>query len=363
MQKYKKSFTVDHKRYWVYGNTKKEIKEKEWKKREQITRAKEEKANPTLNNYFKKYLSEVEKTVKESTAYSASTIYNRAAQVELENEIPLGEMKLRDIRRCDIEFVRNQLMKDLSPSYVNSIIGRLSTIFKNAIYDDYLDRNPCRGVKDVRNNTTVHETKHRGLTEEETRLFFNEAKKRKSYYYNLFAFMIKTGARLGEATALYPTDIDLEDNLIHIRRTVTRNWTGSAVVGNDTKTQKSMRGIPLTADIVAILKNQISINISIFGDDAKNGLIFRGINGGLLSGVIANEEIKKICEEINIPYFTCHAFRNTFATRFMEQRPQDYEILSDILGHTSVAMTLDFYTHVMKDRKIKSMNDIEINIE
>ena len=73
-----------------------------------------------------------------------------------------------------------------------------------------------------------------------------------------------------------------------------------------------------------------------------------------------NREIKRICKRIGIEKFTCHAFRATFATRFIEQRPQDYKVLSEILGHSNIKITLNLYTHVMKDRKIAAMNAVEI---
>ena len=73
-----------------------------------------------------------------------------------------------------------------------------------------------------------------------------------------------------------------------------------------------------------------------------------------------NREIKRICLEAEIDKFTCHAFRNTFATRFIEQRPQDYKILSEIMGHSDIKETLNTYTHVMIDNKVKAMNSVSI---
>ena len=75
-----------------------------------------------------------------------------------------------------------------------------------------------------------------------------------------------------------------------------------------------------------------------------------------------NREIKRICQSAGIEVFTCHAFRNTFATRFIEQRPQDYKILSELLGHKDVSITLNLYTHVMVDNKVEAMKNISIAI-
>ena len=66
--------------------------------------------------------------------------------------------------------------------------------------------------------------------------------------------------------------------------------------------------------------------------------------------------------QAGIEKFTCHAFRNTYATRFIEQRPQDYKILSEILGHKDISITLNLYTHVMTENKVNAMNDVLIKI-
>ena len=68
-----------------------------------------------------------------------------------------------------------------------------------------------------------------------------------------------------------------------------------------------------------------------------------------------DREIARICKKADIEYFSSYAFRNTYATRFMEQRPQDFKILSEILGHKDV-------THVMTEKKVSAMNDVVIRI-
>ena len=68
------------------------------------------------------------------------------------------------------------------------------------------------------------------------------------------------------------------------------------------------------------------------------------------------------CGWENWVHCTCHALRITFATRFIEQRPQDYKILSDIMGHKDISITLKLYTRVMKENKIAAMNGVNIKM-
>ena len=167
--------------------------------------------------------------------------------------------------------------------------------------------------------------------------------------------------RIGEATALYMTDIDRNKGFIHVRKTISRDESGAYYVSEYTKTESGTRDIPLTDDLYNIIKKQIELNRSIFGFQ-WSGLIFQSIEGKILREYTVNREIKRICNDIGIEYFTSHAFRDTFATRFIEQRPQDYKILSEILGHKDISITLNLYTHVMTESKVNAMNDIWIKI-
>jgi integrase len=171
--------------------------------------------------------------------------------------------------------------------------------------------------------------------------------------------MAKSGMRVGEVTALYRTDIDRKNGFIHIRRTIARDEAGAYIVGDDAKTKSGQRDIPLTDELYGIIKAQEALNNVIFGMEAS-GLLFRGAEGQILREYSLNREIKRICVAADIEPFTCHAFRNTFATRFIEQRPQDYKILSEILGHKDVSITLNLYTHVMTENKVRAMNDISV---
>lgn len=355
------TFTYNGKRYYVYGKTAPELLENITKKQAELERGQLEQENPTLNAYYE-HFTKIRKTeVKEATQRAQRSQFKNISNVIMPNKEMFGDFRIKDITRRDIETAR-QLLSDQgkTPENINIIIAHLNHVFSNAVIDETIIKNPCKALKKLkRESAPINETKHRALSEAETELFFKAAEERNSFYINCFRFMINTGVRVGELGALYKTDIDTKSGFIHIRRTITRTEAGAYTIGEDTKTASGSRDIPITPEIQRIIREQESINRLIWGMK-WSGTLFQSSEGDLLREYTVNREIKRICNATGINGFTCHAFRNTFATRYIEQRPQDYKILSEILGHKDISITLNLYTHVMTENKILSMNNINI---
>ncbi|ETP70919.1 site-specific recombinase XerD, partial [Lachnospiraceae bacterium JC7] len=250
---------------------------------------------------------------------------------------------------------------DYSTNYINQVMKLLNCIMKAAKVEGVIDRNPCEGVKNLkRTEQEARETIHRALTLEETEEFFRAAKDRNSWYLPLYEFLINTGCRIGEAGALQRSDIDIKNNVIHIRRTITISEVGIEI-GESPKTKTSKRDIPMNDAIKTAIQKQEQQNRDLFGDIISlNSHIFSSMNGGFISSTVVIRDIKATLKNTGIDYFTPHAFRDTFATRAIEagMNPQT---LKEILGHSSYSMTMDLYAHVMENTKQKEMNLIRIN--
>lgn len=358
---YRKTFTYEGKRYAVYGKSSQELLEKEVAKREELENGIQDYYNPSIRDYYKHFTDVRRRELKEATLRAQRSQFNNIADVIMPSGEKFGQMRINDITRRDIETAREKLLQSgKTPENLNNCFAHLNHVFNAAVLDDTIQKNPCKALKQLkRENPVIGENKHRALTEDETKRFFEAAEARHSYYINDYLLMIKTGMRIGEISALYPTDIDRASGFIHVRRTVTRDEIGGYQIGSSTKTYSGNRDIPLTSEVLEIVKDQQALNRSLFGLE-QNGLLFKSAEGGILREYGANREIKRICKAAEIEPFTCHAFRNTFATRFIEQQPENYKILSEILGHKDVAITLNLYTHVMTDNKVIAMKDILI---
>lgn len=126
------------------------------------------------------------------------------------------------------------------------------------------------------------------------------------------------------------------------------------------KTASSRRDIPMTAEIERCLDAQRSY--WGFKVDSLDRFLFCTETGDPLSKERVQSEINRIIKRIredghDFPRITSHVFRHTFATRAIEAGMQP-QVLKTILGHSSLAMTMDLYSHVLPDTKAQEMEKI-----
>ncbi len=357
---YYSTFTFNGKSIYVYGRTKAELEEKERIKRNQLIEGKEQHDSPTLEQFHDMWTESRQGTVKEATLRCQHFQYKSCADVIIKSlNRRLGDIKLKEITSDDIRAVQRTLIDNgNSEQTVNDKIAVLNHIFSDALKERRIDYNPCIAVKNLqRTLPPARDTFHRALTREETERFFNEAEN--SAYYDIFRFAVNTGMRVGEIGALYESDIF--DGMVHVRRTLTKSELGNMIIGDSTKTMKGQREIPLNDAISEILEHQKQINRILYGTKviSFNNTIFKAPEGGLIVVAPTNREIKRICMRANIEPFTMHAFRATFATRCIESGVEP-KTLQELLGHTSIKMSLDLYGHVMDSTKKKAMNQLKI---
>lgn len=351
-------FTINGKRYSCYASTVKECRIKETELREQIRNGLyASNRNITLNQYFDEWEKSRQCSVKESTQIRVRSQYNS----HIRNT--LGKKKIIDIERREVQLFQQELLNKVQPSTANNIFIVLQMILKSAVIDDIILKSPAAGIKAlmIEDKKKASKTIHRALTREEQAQFMEEAKG--AWLYEYMAFLLCTGVRMGEAAALTWQDIDYTNNVIHISKTTAKDVNNNWVITSP-KSKTSVRDIPLNDTIKDILRKQRE-KIAIFNGNIidLSQTIFKGSYGAYVSDVNINYEIRSVLKRlekkgIKIERFTCHAFRDTFATRYIEEGGSA-QVLKTILGHSSLAMTMDLYSHVMPDTKQQEMELIE----
>lgn len=353
-----KRITVDGKRYSIYGNTSKEIIQKEQEIRKKIEAGiYTDNRNLTLDQYFEEWLTGKRNSTKGNTLKTYKSYYYKHISPQL------GKKKVQKIERREVLALQKDISSQLSVSTCNIVLRVLKIVLNDAIHDDIISKNPAEGIKALKEtDAKAAETYHRALTEQEQSEFMKEMKE--DFYYEFVALLLCTGMRTGEAAALTWNDIDYEQNVIHITKTVTCNEDGTIAIGSP-KSQTGKRDIPLNQTIRSILSAQRKKQRSLFGNMSQiENRVFISIYGGIVHNHAINRAISSALDRLEqqgkkMEHFTAHALRDTFATRYIEQggNPQT---LKTILGHNSLAMTMDLYSHVLPNTKQQEMDSLKI---
>ena len=163
-----------------------------------------------------------------------------------------------------------------------------------------------------------------------------------------------TGLRIGELCALKWSDIDLEKSVMTVKRTVQRisrtNTRGTQIIVSAPKSAASEREIPLPDFLVPLLNANRSR-----GSD----LILSG-SEKIIEPRTMQYRFKSILKKADLPSVNFHALRHMFATNCVELG-FDVKTLSEILGHSSVQVTLNRYVHSSMERKRYCMKLFENN--
>lgn len=166
-----------------------------------------------------------------------------------------------------------------------------------------------------------------------------------------FIICLYTGIRVGELLALTWNDIDLKAGIMYIRKSCRDGYEGDGYkkIIDSPKTSSSKREIPLPKQLVSILKE--------LKKKSKSEYVITGADGKLISKRSYQNTFGIVLKKLGIPHMGLHALRHTFATRALECG-MDVKTLSEILGHTNAAITLNVYAHSLPEHKRTMMNKV-----
>ena len=352
----------------VYGNTRKEVKEK-------MTKALADVQTKTFINKSDITISQLGKTIidnkfnanriSEATYGRALGTFNIIKNSDI-SDIPIQKVEIFQLQ----DFINKQ--KDYANSYIDKIYEMLGSIFKEAINRDIIIKNPLSNV--LKPKSSKPDKKIEALTINEQKIFVKNLEN--EVYKNIFLIALHSGMRIGEILSLNPEDIDFNNNLIHITKTLTKDKNGRVKIGKTTKTYESTRDIPITSILETILKDSMTNYIS-----NENNLLFCHLNGSIIAPATINTQFKKICKNSNIKITVVkkktnkldkkgnniyvnlktssantHMLRHTYATRCIEAGVPA-EVLQRLLGHKNISITINTYTTIFNKFKENALEN------
>ena len=361
----------------VYGRTQKEVKEKANELRMQHNMGLIIDDDMTVGAWADTWI----KTYKNGVGYNTKRIYQGILDVYVTPRI--GHLKLKDVKTAHLQKIVND----------NSNKKRTTELFKltvsqmlgQAVTNDLLIKNPALGISLP---TMIAETRKRALTESETERIKSLEMDEKT---RCFIFiLLYTGMRRGEALALTKADIDIESKEIIVNKTLIFKKNRSEVKLAP-KTKAGTRIIPLLTPLHNILLDYIKTveteylfttrddkTMTITGyrrmwerfervmyPDIKKLTIQKNEieskeKAGEIKSDIAKDELTAISDKIDAikkDMITAHIFRHNFAT-IIYNAGVDVKTAQNILGHSSINVTMDIYTHLNNKNKEQAANKL-----
>ncbi len=287
----------------------------------------------TVGQYMDKWLPNIKGTVRQRTWER----YEQLVRVHIKPGI--GAKKLKDLTRAHVKGLYAAKREAVSARTVQYIHVTLHKALKDAVADGLVPRNVSDGLKPSKSRR--HEIDP--LTPEQAKAFLTTA--REDRFHALYVLAIHYGLRQGELLGLKWSDVNLDAGTLQVRRTMSEARSGRIEEG--TKNGKGRR-IELSQTAVEALRSHRAGQEGEMGKGYDGrGLVFATSKGTPTSGTnLVNRSFKPLLKRAGVPNIRFHDLRHTCATiRFMKgQHPKNVQ---ELLGHSSVAITLDIYSHMI----------------
>lgn len=369
----------DGKRHSVTAGTLEEMRAKEEEIRRDVSDGiRVDSQNIMVNDLFELW-KHLKRGLKDNTYQNYCYMYTQFVAEDI------GKFLIRNLKRSDIKRFYNKLVDErgLKIATIDNIHTVLHQVLELAVEDNYVRNNVSDNLLKELKQTHHFEDEHkRALTVAEQELFLEFLASEKTQYhhwYPIFAVMVGTGMRVGEICGLRWEDVDVENGIIDVNHTLV--YYNHAVNGcyfniHTPKTKAGKRQIPMLDEVKEAFRmekayqefNNIKCNVSV---DGFTNFIFVNRFENLQHQGTLNKALRRIIRDCNemqftkgkknpvlLPNFSCHSLRHTFTTRLVEAGV-NIKVIQELCGHTRSDVTLDIYTTVTKELKMREFGNFE----
>jgi integrase len=343
----------------VYGQTKKEAME-ELRKAQEATGRKIE--SISLAGYLDRWLAGVKPSVEPHT-YAQ---YEQHCRLHIKPHV--GYLKLAELRPAHVKGLYAGLAeRAVSAALIRKVGTTLTVALGEAVNEDLLAGNPAVGIRKPK----AEKFQPKPLDPDQLAAFLREAEKDR--LHALYVLAVDTGARPGELFALTWPDIDFERRMVRINKSLEEK--GGHLRVKETKTKKSRRSVEVSTETMAVLNEYRKRQLAA---GHLGGAVFTDTEGGHLRiGNVWRDSFVPICKRAGLPVcekpkrkkagkkaeataagptancrkprgsgFRLYDLRHTCATLLLLAEVPA-KIVSERLGHSTITLTLDTYSHVL----------------
>ncbi len=267
----------------------------------------------------------------------------------------LGHLPLAKLSPQDLTILYLKLGQHLAPRTVGHVHRALHRALRDALDWGLVARNVCDAVHPPK----VPRQEMHVLDPEQSRVLLAAASA--DPLEALYALAITAGLRQGELLALRWTDLDLDAGRLNVCRSV-RSVSGQGSIVGEPKTTSGRRNVLLTPLAVAALRRHRTRQAeqrlrAVFWDDLD--LVFANEIGRYIGATnLRLRSFKRLLERAELPSIRFHDLRHTAATLLLAQNV-NVKIVSEMMGHANIAITLDTYSHVLPTMQADAVGKME----
>jgi len=262
----------------------------------------------------------------------------------------LGHIQLKHLHPQAIQSYYGKACERVSARTVHKHHRLLSQALKYAVRQGYLGRNPC----DLVDPPSWKPKAMRTLAPGEVEVLFDSM--RDSSIYPVTYTAISTGLRQAELLGLRWRDVDLDMLSISVSRVLYKRR--GVCQFKEPKTSHSRRRVAMTPKLALFLREYRTVRESIYWQLGQvltlDSLVFGTPDGKPLDPSMLSHEFAKAAKMAGLEGVRFHDLRHTFAS-LMLLRGAKPKVISEALGHSSVAFTMDVYSHIIDGMQADAM--------
>ncbi len=306
----------------------------------------------SLGEYLDRWLDD---SVRDSVRQRTFERYEQIVRVHIKPT--LGRIKLKALTPAHVRrLYREKLDAGLSPRTVQYVHVTLQKALKQAVADGLIPRNAAAAVRAPR----PKKKEIRPLSPEQARAFLQAAGEAGDRFEAAYVLAVHCGLRRGEILGLKWDDLDLEAGTLQVRRTLSE-----ARAGRRFESPKNGKGrsIRLTSQSVEALRGHLGRQLQEIAEAGDlyrdHGLVFPSLVGTPkdASNLIAHS-FKPLLKMAGLPDVRFHDLRHTCATILLS-RAVHPKIVQEMLGHASISITMDTYSHVLPNMQGEAVSAME----
>ena len=312
-----------------------------------------EESKATFSEFITDWLQLVAKPTLRPTTYAGyeSAVHSRLLPT-------FGHRKLLDIKPVHVmRFYSSLLDEGITEEFIQYLNSILKNSFRTAVKWELLKQN----IMDKVEPPSRKRKQLRVWTLEEAISFLEAAKETRPHFYMTYLLAIFTGMRRGEILALRWKDCMLDEGKISVNKSLSF-VKGQGIVCQETKTGSSNRVISISDMVVEELRKhrlqQQKMKLMLGEAYQDTDYVIAKETGKPVNPNYIFNHFKKLLGKVDVPPIRFHDLRHTHAT-IMLKLGEHPKVVSERLGHSSIQMTMNVYSHVTIDMQKESSDRFE----